>query len=456
MEKGQIITLTIEDMSNEGAGIGRDGLVVFVQGAVYGDRVRARLTKIKKNYAIAELVEIEEASPYRREKTCPHIDECGGCPFGRLTYEAQLELKSKQVRDKLTRLGGASLDNDNFKDIIPSEKQQAYRNKASLAVHGELVGFRARKSNRVVDCRECMLQHPIVMEMADALRAFLKETGCNGGDGGQDAIRGMTVKIAGPDESPEVMVIIHTKDLKPDKEGNVYCGFDYEELAYALDDACGGCLESMHVNDINVAGGRTITDTAGNLKFEISADSFYQVNHDQMIRLYDKVAEYALGNPEKGAEAPAVWDLYCGVGTIGLYLADRAGSVFGIEIVKQAVLDANRNAVINGIVNATYKCGKAEELLPKHLEDEKDMRSARPDVVILDPPRAGCKPELLGAVISAEPERIVYVSCDPATLARDIKILTDNKYELAEVTPVDMFPQTGHVESVVLLSKAAK
>ena len=495
MNKGQIVKLTIEDMSAEGQGIGRDeesGVVVFVPGAVPGDTVHAELTKVKKNYAFSKLIEIETASEYRTEELCSYRNgetaagaACGGCPYGTLEYGAQLGVKENQVRNKLERLAGIQFADDEavFNSIVGAEAPYNYRNKAVMPistggfmtrkggiqepVHEPRIGFRPGKSNDVINCEDCWLQAPTAMAAAQATRRYMLEDHIVSYDERWEKglMHGMTVKTAFG--TGEVMVIydINGKGMP-----------DAAKLIEYLDDAiyeAGGSLESVIIRTGKsdksktevLAGKPTITDlieieTAEGVRefsFEISAESFYQVNPVQMQNLYGVVRNYCERAAWSLEEKPVILDLYCGIGTIGLCMADLADEVHGIEIVKEAVVDANRNATINGIVNATYECGKAEELIPKWLEE-----GNRADIAILDPPRAGCRPELLEAIAKAEIESIIYVSCDPATLARDVKLLSEGaaeggaRYELMEVTPVDMFPHTAHVECVVLMSRVNK
>ncbi|MDO4746246.1 MAG: 23S rRNA (uracil(1939)-C(5))-methyltransferase RlmD [Bacillota bacterium] len=540
MEKGQIVEVKIEDMSHEGQGIGRaDGLVVFVPKTVVGDVARAELTKVKKNYAFSRLVEIVEYSQDRDEEfDCEYFDKgCGGCPYGGIRYDAQLELKERQVREKLQRLAG--IDSPCLRPIIGMEPDDndglgcyRYRNKAQFPVStggiitrkGGLVenlgepsiGFYRAKSHEVVNCDDCYLQSMAAMAAADALRTFMEEDNITAYDPKWDKglIRHLIVKTAFATGEVMVILVINGKGIP-----------NASKLVEMLDDAIyevGYSLESVVLNikkssgvkkartereqaqamsgeimgdeNVVIAGKNVIRDVFGDLEFEISPNSFYQVNPVQMKRLYDKVKEYCGGEGVLGGERlederlagekPVILDLYCGVGTIGLYCADIAEAVVGIEIVKEAVIDANRNAVVNGIVNARYICGKAEELLPKyvayepmtdmgtnesaHIEMDKanldPQNSSKLDpqiaswiknagIAILDPPRAGCRPELLEAVAAVGVNKIVYVSCDPATLARDIKLLGEMGYEFVEATPVDMFPGSSHVECVSLLQK---
>ena len=542
MEKGQIVELTIEDMSAEGRGIGKiyddeRGFAVFVQDTVVGDRAKVELTKVKKNYAFGRVSEMLALSPDRQESFCPHSGLCGGCVYSKLSYEAQLALKEKQVREKLVRLGG--LTDPVIMPIIGMGGEDAtevpfrYRNKASMPVstgglitqkggivkpvHEPRVGFYRPKSHNVVDCTDCLLQSEPAMAAAAALRKFMEEDHITSYDPRWEKglMRHMIVRTAAGTGEVMVILVINGKAIPnapklvemldeaiynvPVYEDGPLAGVEFNLESVIVNINKSKNLEGQILGEecITIAGKPTITEEVGGLSFEISPLSFYQVNREQMVRLYEKALEYA---SLKGDET--VLDLYCGVGTIGLFAAaemnrrtaelnaaaasgqavenaasgqaaaaalsgttasgqaaaDKSpGRVIGIESVKGAVLDANRNATINGIVNARYVCGKAEEELPKmvdpksELKDE-SLRVTHADVVILDPPRAGWEQPLLEAVVKAAPERIVYVSCDPATLARDIKWLGEHGYEFKEATPCDMFPWTGHVETVVLLS----
>ena len=555
MEKGQIVTLTIEDMSTEGQGIGKlyeagtagaqalpsvvgaqassdadgtadaRGFAVFVKDTVVGDRVKAELTKVKKHYAFGRVIEVLEASPERIEAFCPYQDRCGGCAYGSLHYDAQLALKEKQVRDKLVRLGG--LTDPVILPILGMEEEPfRYRSKAVMPVstgglltqkggivkpvHEPRIGFYRAKTHEVVDCEDCWLQSEPAMAAAEALRRFMEEDHITSYDPRWEKglMRHLIVRTAAGTGEVMVILVINGKAIPnaqklvqmldeaiyqlPVYEDGPLAGVEWNLESVVLNINKSKTLDGPILGEecVTIAGKPTITEEVGGLKFEISPLSFYQVNREQMVRLYEKALEYA---DLKGGET--VLDLYCGVGTIGLFAAaemDRrakeenfgaqalrssgpVGRVIGIESVKGAVLDANRNAVINGIVNARYVCGKAEEELPKMvrtkaqeeaaareaakkfgedaakreiLKDEA-LRITHADVAILDPPRAGCEQPLLQAV----PDRIVYVSCDPATLARDIKWLGEHGYAFREATPCDMFPWTSHVETVVLLDR---
>ncbi len=552
MEKGQIVELKIEDMTADGNGIGKvyaepeasglpadrqvtdseaggqRGFAVFVKGAVYGDRVRAELTKVKKNYAFAKVLDILEESEDRQEPVCEYSGICGGCAYSCLSYDAELQLKEKQVREKLIRLGGLAepvilpivgASDEPSPELAESEARSEraaearpkvapvrYRNKASMPVstgglitekggivrpvHEPRIGFYQPKSHEVVDCEDCLLQSEPAMAAARALRQFMEEDHITSYDPRWDKglLRHMIVRTAAGTGEVMVILVINGKAIPnaqkliemlddaiynvPVYEEGPLAGVEFNLESVVLNINKSKKLEGQILGEecITIAGKPTITEEVGGLKFEISPLSFYQVNRDQMIRLYGKALEYA---SLKGDET--VLDLYCGVGTIGLFAAAQmqGGRVIGIESVKGAVLDANRNATINGIVNARYVCGKAEEELPRMVANlaggrkdidekeqkyiqkylEQDLHIEHADVVILDPPRAGCETALLEAVTKTAPDRIVYVSCDPATLARDIKWLGEHGYEFIEATPFDMFPRTASVECVALLTR---
>ena len=509
MEKGQIIELKIEDMLDDGRAFGRyDGCAVFVsckgdgssgnlpgaRSAVPGDTVEVKVTKAKKSSAEAVVTGIKQASPDRINAECPYFGECGGCTMQELSYDAQKKLKTEQVRSKLKRLGG--IDDPKVNDIIGAETLKYYRNKAVFAVgpHGE-VGFRKGKSHFVIDIEDCMLQSDAAMVCADALRAFLNQTGVK-------CISQLTVKTAFG--TGEVMAVIESSQKEiPQIEklvemlDDAVYSLGFDEEGEPIEDAQTYSLESVaviHSGKCRIVAGvptitdEIITDRGSTIRYEISPQSFYQVNPEQMAKLYDKAAEYAgfslTGKEESGTESDllpeerTILDLYCGAGTIGIWLLDELKSrdpevfertnVIGIESVKPAVIDANRNSVINGLVNTRYICGKAEEELPgmmglaklykwneinERVERKPEIKLESADVAVLDPPRAGCAEPLLAAVVQAAPDRIVYVSCDPGTLARDIKYLCANGYEFIEATPVDQFPWTTSIECVARIQR---
>lgn len=478
-------------MTAEGRGVGKtgEGLAVFVRDALPEDLVTAELTKAKKRYAFADLLSVDEPSPDRTEGFCMY-KSCGGCPYGSLTYERQLAIKEKRVRESLTRLGGIA--DPKVQDIVGMEKPYNYRNKASMpistggiitrkggivdAVGSPSVGFYKAKSHQVVDCRTCGLQTHAAMACTDILRRFMKENNITGYDPQWDKglMRHLIVRTAFGTGEVMVILVINGKSI-PNTAKLVEM---LDEGVAAIPEHDGGpfSLESVYINVHKgksseiigdrtecIAGKQTIEEIIGDTRYEISPMSFYQVNPLQMANLYDVATKYAAL-----AGGETILDIYCGAGTIGLWMLDELrrrnamGStvLVGIESVKSAVMDANRNAVINGIVNARFVCGRAEDELPKLIgnpvedpEEGKLPQIEHADVVILDLPRSGCDERVLSAVAEVAPSRIIYVSCDPATLSRDIKILGESGYDFIEATPVDMFPWTGHVECVVLLSK---
>lgn len=464
MKKGDIIQIQIVDMTEDGKGIGRfDSLVFFISGAVPGDVIEAQITKLKKRYGIAKLLKVLKFSDSRVNPKCKYFGNCGGCSLLNLNYERQLELKRNAVIDKLTRIG--KIPNPTVRDIVPSELIKGYRNKARYAIGSDgSVGFYVRGSNRVIDCKTCRLQNDAAIKIAECIRQLIKDgiIPCEADKNG--SLRAFTVKTC--KGSGEVMVVMEVlgKEL-----------LNEEEIVYAIEDSLdnveGYFLKSVAIatlknKDIHseidkykvIAGTETITDSVEfsggkTLKFEIAAPSFYQINTKQMVNLYEKAREYAKLTGEE-----LLLDLYCGIGTIGLSMADEAKYVMGIESVKEAILNANRNASINGIVNAVYYRGKVEEILASSLNDleeriNKEIGLAK-KVAIVDPPRAGCDENLLKTLVESDPERIVYISCDAGTLARDVKYLETNGYKFVEATPIDMFPNTMAIETVALLCKA--
>ena len=518
VNEGQIVELEITDMTDDGKGLGRlSGLAIFVAGAVPCDKVSARITRLKKRYAFAETITLLEASAARVQPPCPYYQDCGGCSMLELSYDEQLRIKRKNIITKLERIGaleepivrevmGAAdrigadggqtgdtedaeeswqaeetgraeqserpeqIESASGSDSESFESMFRYRNKAEFAVAmtsaGPLVGFNKRGSNKIVDCTDCLLQKRATMAAANAVREILQGKLLTVYDArhGKGFLRGFTIKVC---EGTGEMMLIFTGTSKqlPNAEKVIYTISDAigavstDEEPYFLQSVV---IEVNKAKDLRepasayevVAGSNTITDITDNgMKFEISAPAFYQVNTKQMSKLYAKIMEYAC---LKGGET--VFDLYCGIGTIGLSMAADAGMIIGIESVKNAVIDANRNAVINGIVNARYYTGRAEQVMPRLLDKEDKLfvdyiDENAPKIAILDPPRAGCDEALLRAVASCEVDKIVYVSCDPGTLARDIKLLGELGYEFVEATPVDMFVATMHVECIALIQR---
>ncbi len=447
---GEKYSVEITALGKEGEGIGRvDGLAFFVDGAIPGDYVLAEVVQFKKNFARGRLLEVFRPSPDRIKPACPYADECGGCSLQHLDYEAQVRYKTELLRNSLERIGG--LKNPLIIGTIGMENPWRYRNKAEYAVFHNTsgikpaIGFYKKKSHDVVDCGTCLLQTGKVEQIIRALRPFAASNVW---------LESVTIKTAFG--SGEIMLVLaaspgnNNVDLEQIRDGLIKA---LENPGEDWDDSKGYEIKSLILklnnNEHLLAGKSVIRDKLMGLDFEVSADSFFQVNPTQTEKLYSKVVEFA---GLTGKET--VFDLYCGVGTIGLILSKHAGRVVGVESVKKAVLDANRNATINGIVNAEFICGRAEEVLPELMEREHEAgQKYNADLIVLDPPRAGCHPTLLNAVAAARPFKIIYVSCDPPTLARDIKVLTQHGYKLERAQAIDMFPHTNHVETVVLITR---
>lgn len=447
LKKNDDVLMNIEDMTNEGSSVGHyDGQAVFVNGGVTGDELIAHIIKAKKNYAVAKVVEIVSPSPFRIESDCPHFIQCGGCSFRNMTYDAELEYKQKRVENVLKRIG--NIDTPVSK-IIGANELNHYRNKAQYPVcieNGQLVaGFYAYKSHRIIPCPDCLLQPKEFETIIKAFSQWAFENKITSYDEktGKGILRHIYIRKAV--ETGEIMVcaVINSDSLPNDAE--------LVEKLKTIDGVVSVCVNVNKENTNVILGDETriiygneqITDVLLGKKFVISPNSFYQVNHNQCERLYLKAAEYAELTGDE-----VVVDLYCGAGTIGLTMADKIKKLYGVEIIPQAIENAKMNARLNDIKNAEFYCSDAFEMA-KVLKE----RSVRPDVLILDPPRKGCQAELFDVVRDMNPKRIVYVSCDPATLARDLNILEQKGFKTTAVTPVDMFPRTPHVETVALLKK---
>lgn len=469
IKRGSRITMTIDDVTASGSGVGRaeDGRAVFVPGALPGDKVTCELTKVKKRYASARLISIDEKSAGRTGDACPYAAECGGCVFSGYSYDEQLKIKEKHVKDAFSRIGG--MDDVKIDGVIGMKALERYRNKAVFAFSGAgkniSAGFYAAGSHRVIDVEDCVIQSEPAVKAARAVRDAMAQAGIAAYDrrSKKGTIMGLAVRTSSLDGS--VMAVLIVNGLE-----NSWKKLDLQLIADALDEGVYDAsestekpfsLESFYLN-VNkgdtpgvfgkkfeyVAGSRTIVDEIGGVKFELSPDSFFQVNHEGAEALYDAAFRYAGLN-----EGASMLDVYCGVGSIGLYMSKKLDDkirVLGIESNHDAILNANRNAVINRIVNALYREGAAEDVLPEMVESGEITHV---DAAVLDPPRAGCDEKLLDAVVKTAPDRIVYVSCDQPTAARDIAHLRECGYTCSGTTVVDMFPMTGRTESVSLLVK---
>ena len=453
--KNDMITVEIVDCGTDGEGIGKaDGFTVFVKDAVIGDVVSAKIMKAKKNYGYARLTEVLKPSPYRVKPVCPSARQCGGCQLQALSYEQQLVFKEKKLRGNLERIGG-------FKDIpmepiMGMEEPWHYRNKAQFPVgrnkEGRLItGFYAGRTHVIIENRDCALGVPQNKEILDRVLAHMERFHIEpyNETTGQGLVRHIFIRCGFYTGELMVCLIINGASVPRQKE-----------LTASLKEIPGMTSICLNINrkrsnvilgdQVKVLWGQGyITDKIGEVAYQISPLSFFQVNPRQTVKLYAKALEYA---DLHGTET--VWDLYCGIGTISLFLAQKAKFVRGVEIVPEAIEDARRNARLNDIQNAEFYVGKAEEVLPEYYAryEQEHGAKAHADVIVVDPPRKGCDEALLDTIVKMQPERVVYVSCDSATLARDLRYLCDRGYGLTKVCGADMFPQGVHVETVCLLS----
>ena len=470
-EKNQILTVEITDMTSEGEGVGKqDGFPFFVKDAIIGDKAQIRVTRVKKNYAYGRLEKVLTPSPFRVEPRCAFHKQCGGCQIQSMSYEKQLEFKTSKVRNNLIRIGGFAPDMVDrvMEPIVGMEEPFYYRNKAQYPVgqnkEGEPVtGFYAGRTHSIVANTECHLGVKENKEILEIILAYMRENRVSAYDEstGEGLIRHVLIRKGFFSGEIMVCLVVNLRGKRKELPAQ-------QRLIDALLTIPNMTSVSLNINTekTNVILGQetrpvwgkdTIEDTihvcdaekhfertGRGITYAISPVSFYQVNPVQTEKLYSLALSYAGLTGEE-----TVWDLYCGIGTISLFLAEKAKRVYGVEVIPQAVENARENAAGNGISNAEFLVGKAEEVLPEKYE--KDGISA--DVIVVDPPRKGCDAACLDTILKMAPRRVVYVSCDSATLARDLKALCGGGYEVERVRAVDMFPMTVGVETVCLLSK---
>ena len=468
--KDAVFEVEITDIGNDGEGIGKiDGYTLFIKDAVIGDTVSAKIMKAKKNYAYAHLEKVLRSSEHRVEPRCPIARACGGCQTQNMSYARELEFKQNKVRNNVVRLGGfeESFVDSIIQPIIGMEEPWRYRNKAQFPIgkdkSGNIVaGFYAGRTHSIIPVKDCFIGTTENEAILDIITGHMKDKNIEPYDevSGKGLVRHVLIRKGFTSGEIMVCLVINYKGKKHD---NVVFLPGQDELIKKLSQINGMTSISVSINtektnvimgvEIHTLWGRpTISDTLCGLQFEISPLSFYQVNPVQATRLYEQAIEYA---GLTGKET--VWDLYCGIGTITLSMARKAGHVYGVEVIPDAIEDAKRNAQRNGITNSDFFCGKAEEVLPEFYEKESENNSENaalhPDVIVVDPPRKGCDEKCLETMLKMSPDRIVYVSCDSATLARDLRILSDGGYELKALRPCDMFSHTVHCEAVALLEK---
>ena len=453
-KKNDVFQVRIEDMSDTGEGIGKtDGFIWFVKDAVIGDVVEAKVMKTKKSYGFARLIQVLEPSACRVTPRCPSARQCGGCQLQAMSYEEQLRFKENKVRNNLSRIGG--LTEIPMEPIIGMDEPWRYRNKAQFPFGKDkdgriITGFYAGRTHAIIEQEDCLLGVEENQPILDCIRGFMEEyhiapyeeelhkglvrhvlirKGFTTGELMVCLVLNGDVKKL---KAPEVLVERLVK-LFPSHMASISCSINREKTNVI-----------MGKEIVNLYGPGYITDYIGNVCYRISPLSFYQVNPVQTQKLYGTALEYAGLTGEE-----TVWDLYCGIGTISLFLAQKAKKVYGVEIIPQAIDDARANAKLNHFENVEFFVGKAEEVLPEQYE----KNQVYADTIVVDPPRKGCDSVCLDTIVKMAPEKVVYVSCDSATLARDVKYLGERGYEVKRVKTVDMFPWSGHVETVVLLSK---
>ncbi len=453
-KKNDVLRVTIEDMGENGEGIGKaDGYTLFVKDAVIGDEAEVRILKAKKNYAYAKMERVIVPSPFRVEPKCPYHRPCGGCQLQTLSYEKQLEFKHNKVKNNLIRLGGLTVAKaeEVMEEPVGMEVPYFYRNKAQFPFGRDregnaITGFYAGRTHTIVANTDCALGVDKNKQILEKILAHLKKNRIPAYDETNHSglLRHVLIRKGFATGQLMVCLVINGSEIPKSRE-----------LVDSLREIPGMTSVSVSINreKTNVIMGKEIRllygkeqieDRIGGLSFAISPLSFYQINPVQTERIYLQALEYA---GLTGMET--VWDLYCGIGTISLFLAGKAKQVYGVEIVEQAIRDARENAGRNGIDNVEFFVGKAEEVLPRQFEQE----GIRADVIVVDPPRKGCDEACLATMVQMRPERIVYVSCDSATLGRDVSYLRKHGYEVRRVRIFDNFPQSVHVETVVLLSQ---
>lgn len=448
LSKNKEYIVEIVDIGQGGVGIGKyDGFTIFVDGGLIQDKIKVKITKSKKNYAVGDIVEILEKSPFRVARKCDEsLRQCGGCQIQELDYQKQLELKTNEVKQVITRIG--KLEDVTIHNTLGMKNPFRYRNKAQFPIQKKnnipIIGFYKKKSHDLISTDECIIQHEINDKIIKIIKNYIKTYDVSIYDEKthKGLLRHLVTKVGF--STNEVMVILVTNGMKLPHT---------DELILALKENIPG-FKTFVINvntqktnvilgkeNIVVYGDGIIKDYIGELVFEISPLSFFQVNPIQTEVLYNKALEYAnLG------ESDTVFDIYCGIGTISLFLAQKAKKVYGIEIVEDAIKDAKRNAEINNMNNVEFYVGKAEEVVPKMYREGK-----KANVVVVDPPRKGCDEKVLDTIVSMKPDRVVYVSCNPSTLARDLAYLNDRGYKCREIQPVDMFPHSVHVENIAII-----
>ena len=449
--KNEYYEIDIDGMGHDGQGVGRvEGFTVFVLHALPGDKLKIKILKVKKTYAYGKLIDIIKPSAHRVNPVCPSFFKCGGCQLQHLVYSEQLKLKKQQIIDNIQRIG--KLEDVVIRDVIGMTKPERYRNKAQFPVgigsgsKDIAIGFYAPRSHNIVEIESCYIQHEMNDDVIKRVKDWMRKYHITPYDEvtGKGLVRHIFTRVGL--KSGEVMVVLITNGTKiPHKDDLIknICGISDHIVSIVQNINTKRTNVILGEQNIVLWGKDSIIDYIGDVKFRISPMSFYQVNPVQTEVLYNKALEYAglTGNE-------TVFDIYCGIGTISLFLAKKAKKVIGVEIVPEAIEDAKQNAELNYIENTEFYVKAAEEVVP-----ELYAKGYKADVVVVDPPRKGCDEALLDTIIKMQVEKIVYVSCNPSTLARDLRYLEDGGYKTMEVQPVDMFPHTAHVKTVVWMSR---
>lgn len=450
VKKNEIITLTFEDLTHQGNGVGKvNGYPLFVPYGLPGEEAKVLVVKVNKKFGFGKLLEVTKPSPERVEPPCHVFFKCGGCQIQHMSYDMQLKMKHNQVKNVMRKI--AHLDHVPVHTPIGMENPWRYRNKVSIPVgehKGELItGFYRMRSHDIIkDMDTCVVQDEVNDRMVEAVRRIADKLGIEAYDEQKHTGVLRHIMVRTGRQTGDVMIVIITRTEKLPHQDQLV-----KELTETYPNI-NSIMHNINPKQTNVIlgeetkllyGEEYIYDTIGDIRFAISAKSFYQVNPPQTTKLYDKALEYANLDGHE-----TVIDAYCGIGTISLFLAQKAKKVYGVEVVPEAIEDAKKNAKLNGMTNTEFVVGQAEKVMPWW-----KAQGLRPDVIVVDPPRKGCEPEFLEAMLGMEPKRIVYVSCNPSTLARDLRILEDGGYETKEVQPVDMFPQSMHIEAVTWLER---
>ncbi|MET3730122.1 23S rRNA (uracil1939-C5)-methyltransferase [Fictibacillus halophilus] len=448
VHKNESYEVDIVDLTHEGAGVARvNGFTLFVPNTLPGERAKIKVIGVKKGFGFGRLEELIEESPERVEPPCPIYKWCGGCQLQHLSYEGQLEYKRKLVEDVLTRIGKLE-DVPVLPTLGMGEEPWRYRNKAQVPVgerNGRIItGFYQKRSHEIVEMDSCIITGDTNDDAVQAVKEIVNQYNISAYN--EEKHKGVLRHIIARygKTTGDLMIVLVTNGQELPQRKKIV-----EDIRKALPEIK-SIVQNVNSKRTNVIfgeetrvlwGAEYIYDFIGDIKFAISARSFYQINPDQTKVLYDQALQYAELNGDE-----TVIDAYCGIGTISLFLAQKAKKVYGVEIVPEAIEDARRNAELNNIHNAEFAVGKSEDVIP-----EWKKQGITPDVIVVDPPRKGCDEELLKTIIEMKPKRVVYVSCNPATLARDLRVLEDGGFKTQKVQPVDMFPQTTHVEAVALL-----